>query len=161
MRFNNTGDISTLNGSSLKLVDKFTYLGSSFSSTETNIDRLLAKACIAINILSVIWKSDLTEKIKRSFFRSRSRVVTAIWVHYMDANWTYGEKAWQQLHKNAASNIEQVMETAPHKAAAVRPPTTYHKIINIRRTRHVEHCRRRRDELISDVLQGTASHGRA
>ena len=27
------------------------------------------------------------------------------------------EKAWQQLHKNAASNIEQVLEAAPHKAA--------------------------------------------
>ena len=24
-------------------------------------------------------------------------------------NWTYGEKAWRQLHKNAASNIEQVL----------------------------------------------------
>ena len=26
-----------------------------------------------------------------------------------------------------ASNIEQVMEAAPHKAAAVQPPTTHHK----------------------------------
>ena len=38
-----------------------------------------------------------------------------------------GEKAWRQQHKNAASNIEQVMEAAPHKAATVRPPTTYHE----------------------------------
>ena len=36
MCFNQTGDISTLNGSPLKLVDKFTYLGSSVSSTETS-----------------------------------------------------------------------------------------------------------------------------
>ena len=28
-------------------------------------------------------------------------------MHYMDANKTYGEKAWRQLHKNATSNIEQ------------------------------------------------------
>ena len=28
---------------------------------------------------------------------------------------------------NAASNIEQVLEAAPHKAAAVRPPTTHHE----------------------------------
>ena len=62
------GDISTLNGSSLKLVDKFTYLGSSFSSTKTDIDTQLAKAWTAINWLSVIWKSDLTDKMKRSFF---------------------------------------------------------------------------------------------
>ena len=36
MCFNQTGDISTLNSSSLKLVDKSTYLGSSVSSTKTD-----------------------------------------------------------------------------------------------------------------------------
>ena len=39
MCFNQTGNISTLNGSSLKLVVKFTYLGSSVSSTEKDIDK--------------------------------------------------------------------------------------------------------------------------
>ena len=34
MCFNQTGNISTLDGNSLKLVDKFTYPGSSVSSTE-------------------------------------------------------------------------------------------------------------------------------
>ena len=38
MCFNQRGDISTLNGSSLKLVDKFTYLGTSVSSTEIDIN---------------------------------------------------------------------------------------------------------------------------
>ena len=38
-----------------------------------------------------------------------------------------GEKGWGQLHKNAASNIEQVLKAAPHKAAAVRPLTTHHE----------------------------------
>ena len=46
MCFNQTGDISTLNGSSLKLVDKFPYLGSSVSSTEKDIDTQLAKALL-------------------------------------------------------------------------------------------------------------------
>ena len=73
-----------------------------------------------------------------------------------------GEKAWQQLHKNAASNIEQVMEATLHKAATVRPPTThYKKTIQIRRTRHAGHCWRSRDELISDVLLWTSSYGLA
>ena len=70
MCFNQTGDISILNGSSLKLVDKFTYLGSSVSSTETDIDTRLTMVWTAINRLSVIWKSDLTDKIKRSFFQA-------------------------------------------------------------------------------------------
>ena len=37
------------------------------------------------------------------------------------------KNAWRQLHNNAASNIEQVLEATPHKKAAVRPPTTYHE----------------------------------
>ena len=44
MCFNQTGDISTLNGSALKLIDKFTYLGNSVSLTETDVDTRLAKA---------------------------------------------------------------------------------------------------------------------
>ena len=38
MSYNQTGDISTLDGIFLKLVDKFTYLGSSVSSTKKDID---------------------------------------------------------------------------------------------------------------------------
>ena len=37
MCYNQTGNIATLDGASLKLVDKFTYLGSSVSSTEKDI----------------------------------------------------------------------------------------------------------------------------
>ena len=69
MCFNQTG-ISTLNGSALKLVDKFTYPGSNVSSTETDIDTRLTKAWAAIDKLSVIWKSDLTDKMKHSFFQA-------------------------------------------------------------------------------------------
>ena len=64
MCYNQTGDISTLDGTPLKLVDKFTYLGSSVTSTEKDIDTRLTKAWTAINRLSIIWKSDLTDKIK-------------------------------------------------------------------------------------------------
>ena len=39
------------------------------------------------------------------------------------------------------------------------PPIT--KTIQVRRTRHAGHCWRSRDELISDVLLWTPSHGRA
>ena len=38
MCYNQTGDISTLEGTPLKLVDKFTYRGSSVESTEKDID---------------------------------------------------------------------------------------------------------------------------
>ena len=70
MCYNQTGDISTLDGTPLKLVDRFTYLGSSVASTEKDIDTRLTKAWTAINRLSIIWKSDLTDKMKRSFFQA-------------------------------------------------------------------------------------------
>ena len=54
MCFNQTGDISTLNGCALKLVDKFTYLGSSVSSTVIDIDTLLAKTWTAVDSLWVV-----------------------------------------------------------------------------------------------------------
>ena len=70
MCYNQTGDISTLDGTSLKLVDKFTYLGSSVSSTEKDIDTRLTKAWTAIDRLSIIWKSELTDKMKHGFFQA-------------------------------------------------------------------------------------------
>ena len=45
----------------------------------------------------------------------------------MDANKTAGEKAWRQSHKNAASNIEPVLEATHHKAPIIRPPTSHHE----------------------------------
>ena len=56
MCYNQTGDISTLEGTPLKLVDKYTYLGSSVESTEKDIETRLTKAWTAINRLSIIWK---------------------------------------------------------------------------------------------------------
>ena len=39
-------------------------------TTEKNIDTRLTKAWTAIDRLSIIWKSDLTDKMKRSFFQA-------------------------------------------------------------------------------------------
>ena len=60
------------------------------------------------------------------FLPSSGHIDTAIW-HYLDANKTTGEKARQQLHKNPASNIKQVLKATPNKAPAIRPPTSHHK----------------------------------
>ena len=54
MSFNQNGNISTLNGSSLILVDKFMYLGSNVSSTDNDINIQRAKVLTAIDRLSII-----------------------------------------------------------------------------------------------------------
>ena len=88
MCYNQTGDISTLDGTSLELVDKFTYLRSSVSSTEKDIDTRLTKAWTAIDKLSIIWISDLTDKMKCNFFQ----VAVVSILLYRCTTWTLTER---------------------------------------------------------------------
>ena len=49
------------------------------------------------------------------FLPGSGRIDTAIWMHYMDCNKMAAEEARRQLHKNAASNLEQVLAATPNK----------------------------------------------
>ena len=161
MCYNQTGDISTLDGTPLKLVDKFTYLGSSVASTKKDIDTRLTKACTAINRLSIIWKSDLTDKMKRSFFQA---AVTSILLCGC-TTWTRIRRLEKKLDSNytrmlrASLNKSLQQHPTRHQLYGHLPPIT--KTIQVRRTRHAGHCWRSRDELIRDVLLWTLTHGRA
>ena len=105
MCFNQTSDISTLNGSALKLIDKFTYLGTSVSSTKTDIDTQLAKAWTAIDRLSVIWKSDLIDKMKCSFFQA---AVVSILL-YGCTTWTLTKRTEKTLHSNYTRMLRAIL----------------------------------------------------
>ena len=105
MCFDQRGDISTLNGSSLKLVDKFTYLGSSVSSTEKDVNTRLVKAWIAIDRLLIIWKSDLTDKIKRSFFQATVGLI----VLYGCTTWTLTKRMEKKLEGNYTRMLRAVL----------------------------------------------------
>ena len=161
MCFNQTGNISTLKGSSLKLVDKFTYLGSSVSSTETDINMRLAKTWTANHSLSVIWKSDLTDKIKHSFFQA---VVVSILL-YGCTSWTLTKRMEKGLDGNYTKMLQAILNIYwrqhPTKQLLYGYLPLISKTIKIRRTRHAGHYWRSRDELISDELPWTPSHGRA
>ena len=154
MCFNQTGDISTLDGTSLKLVDKFTYQGSSVSSTEEDIDTRLTNAWTAIDKLSIIWKSDLTDKMKRSLFRA---AVVSILL-YGCTSWTPTKRLEKKLDGNYARMLRAILNKSWRQHTTKRqlfghlPPIT--KTIQVRRTRHAGHCWGSRDELISDLLLG-------
>ena len=156
MYFNQRGDILTLNGRSLKQLDKFTYLGSRVSSTETDINTRLA-----IDTLSVIWKSDLTVKMKRSFFYA---AVMSILL-YGCTTWTPTKRMGKKLDgiytRMLGSILNKSWRQQPSKQQLYGhlPPIT--KTIEVRRTRHAGHCWRSNDELISDIFLWTPSHGRA
>ena len=40
------------------------------------------------------------------------------------------EEARRQLHKNVASNIEQVLAATPHKAPTIRPPASHRYLLD-------------------------------
>ena len=132
--------------SPLWLVDKFTYLGSSVSSTETDINTRLAKTWTAIDRLSVTWKSDLTNKMKGNFFPSSGCV---------DTLWTQTKRMEKKLAGYSTRMLRAILNRSwrqhPTKQQLYGhlPPIT--KIIQVRWTRHAEHCWRSRNEFISDL----------
>ncbi len=93
------------NGTSLKLVDKFTYHGSSVSSTEKDIDTRLTKAWTAIDRLSIIWKSNLTDKMKRSFFNA---AVASILL-YGCTIWTLTKRLKKKLDGNYTRMLRAIL----------------------------------------------------
>ena len=159
MCFNQTGNISILNGRSLKLVDKFIYLGSSVSSTKADINMRLTKAWTTINWLSVIWKSDLKDKMIRSFFQAAIVLILL----YGCSTWTLTKRLEKKLNGNNQRMLRAILNRSwrqhPTKQQLYGHLPPIMKTIQTRGTRHAGHCWRSRDELISDVLLWTPTHG--
>ena len=133
---------------------------SSVWSTEKDIDTRLTKAWTAINRLSIIWRSDLTDKMKRSFFQA---AVTSILLNGCTA-WTQTKRLEKKLDGNYTRMLWAILSKSwqqhptRHQLYGHLPPVT--KTIQVRRTRHAVHCWRSRGELISDVLLWTPTYGR-
>ena len=150
MCFNKGDDISTLKGGPLKLVDKFTNFGSSVSSTENDINTWLAKAWTVINRLSVTWKSDLTDKRKRSFFLAVAVSIllngctTWVLTKHMEKTLTVITQEYCELYWTS---------TRGNTPQTSRCTDTYHpsrKLSNL--DKHAGHCLRSKNKLISDIL---------
>ena len=92
---------------------------------------------------------------------SSSCVSTATWMHHMDTDKAYGEKAWWQLHKNTTSCIEQILEATSHKTASGWSPTTYHENHPNEMNQTCGTLVRSKDKFISNVLPWTPSHRQA
>ena len=74
----------------------------------------------------------------------------------------YGEKAWWQLHKNAASNIEQVLEAAtPQSSNCTAPYHPSRKLSKLDEPDMGDTAGEVRTNPLSDVLLWTPSHSQA
>ena len=119
------------------------------------------KAWTAIDKLSIIWKSNLTDKMKRSFFQ----VVVVSILLYGCTTWTLTKRLEKKLDGNYTRMLRAILNkswrqhSTKHQQYVHLPPIT--KSIQVRRTRHAGHSWRSRDVLISDVLLWTPTYGRA
>ena len=140
-------------------MNKFTSLGSSVSSSEKDINTQIAKAWTAIDWLSVIWKSDLTDKIKRSFFLT---AVVSILLYGCTTR-TLTKRMEKKLDGNYTRMLRAILNkswrrhTTKQQLYGHLPPIT--KAIKVRRIRHARHCWRSKEKLICDTFLWTPSHG--
>ena len=119
----------------------------------------LTKAWTAVDRLSIIWKSNLTDKMKRSFFPAACVSI----LRYGCTTWTLTKRLEKKLDGNYSRMFRAILNKSwqqhhtRHQLYGHLTPIT--KTIQARRTRHAGHCRRNKDELISDVLLWTCSYG--
>ena len=117
--------------------------------------------CFLTSLSYIICYSDLTDKMKRSFFQA---AVTSILL-YGCTTWTLKKRLEKKLDGNYTRMLRAILNKSwrqhptRHQLYGHLPPIT--KTIQVRRTRHAGHCWRSRDELIIDVLLWTPTHGRA
>ena len=116
----------------------------SVSSTEKDIDTRLTKAWTAIDRLSIIWKLDLTDKMKRSLYQA---AVVSIQL-YGCTTWTLTKRLEKKLDANYTRMLRVILNKSwqqyptRHQLYDHLPPIT--KTIRVRRTRHSGLCWRSR-----------------
>ena len=145
----------------LKLGDKFANLGSSVSSTEKDISMRLTKVWTAINRLTIMWKSDQSDKIKRNFFK----VAVMSILLYRCTKWTMTKRIEKRLDGYCKRMLRAILKKSwkqhPVKQQLYGHLPPISKAIEIRWTRHEGNCWESKDKLIRDILLWTPSHGRA
>ena len=113
-------------------------------------------------LLSIKWKSDLSDQIKRDFSK------LCLCPHSCKDGLhgrkkkkkTHGKTARWELHKNATHCfLKKSWNQHPTKQQLYDHLTPVWKTIQVRQRRHVEHSWRSQEKLTSDVLLWTPKHG--
>ena len=107
--FKQKGAIFTLSGKSLKWVHKFTYLRSTIWPTESDVNvSLAASAWTTIDMISIIWKSNLPDKIRQGFFQATA--VSALL--HGGTRWTLTKHIERKLDRNYTKMLRAVLNNS-------------------------------------------------
>ena len=150
--------ISTKSDKALKLFDQFSFVGSNISSMESNANIRIGKSWTAINRFSVIWKSGLSDKIKRDFFHA----VTVLILLFDFTPYIY-----RNMQKKLDRDYTRMLRTVLNKSWGQHPTKqllnghrcSISQISQVRQARHARYCRGSKDELINNIFRWTPTHG--
>ena len=119
----------------------------------------LAKAWTAIDRLSVIWKSVLTDNNKTLCFPSSLSIMLN-----GCSTWTLTKRTEKKFDGNYTRMPQAILNKSwkqhPTRQLLYGYLLSITKTIQVRRTRHARYCWRKKGELKSDILLWTPSHGR-
>ena len=157
--------MKSLDGEKIKQVEDFKYLGSYIASTEHDVNIRLGKAWNALNELDKIWKSNLTDKLKRNFFRAAVETVLL----YGSVSWTLTT----HLEKKIDGAYTRMLRTALNRSWKDHPTNVelyghippISKLLQQQRMRFAGHCWHSKEEQAGDGLlwkppQGHQPRGR-
>jgi len=156
---NNSHPVKTLNGSSLKQVEDYKYLGAYISSSEKDFATRNGMAWSACNDMHKIWSSQLSNNIKVKIFRATIEPILL----YGSETWTLSRKlekrldgTYTRLLMRAQSlswkchpSISQIYDKLPRVSSLVKS----------RRVQFAGHCFRADAEVISSLLLWRPSPG--
>ena len=152
--------IKTNDGSTLEIVNEFTYLGSQMSSSKADIKRRIALAWTSANKLQKFWKSSLSKKFKIDIFRATVESVLL----YGCETWTLTKELEKKLDgcytrllryvlgytwKDHINN-ETLYDDLPKLSAKIQQ----------RRLKLVGHCLRHTEEMAHNLVFWTPMHGK-
>ena len=160
MSINDAGLMKSLDDQIIQEVLDFVYLGSNVQSSEKDMTIRITKAWAALNKLTSIWKSNLPDDLKRSFFRavvesvllygSTTWTLTKAMENRLDGTYTRMLRAVLNIHWKKHPTLNQLYDKLPRISQVLRE----------RRLRLAGHSWRSKNELVSDVLLWTPPHGK-
>ena len=158
---NNSHPVRTLNGTSLKQVEDYKYLGAYISSSEKDFATRNGMAWSACNDMHKIWSSQLSNNIKVKIFRATIEPILL----YGSETWTLSRK----LEKRLDGTYTRLLRRAQNLSWKSHPSISqiYNKLprvsslVKYRRVQFAGHCFRADAEVISSLLLWRPSYGKS
>ena len=149
---NNTQSIKTLNGTTLKQVDDYKYLGSFISSSLKDFLTRKGMAWSACNDMHKIWSSQLTNEFKIRIFRATIEPILL----YGSETWTLSKKMEKRLDGTytrllmRAQNLSWKRHPSISQIYGNLPRIS--TLVKSRRLQFAGHCYRAESEIASSLL---------